>query len=69
MFIGTVDEMIAIMELERDRLGGDAPVRMMRCFNEGTCIPFVTEAHLKKDGSHSGRKTAQPCVMIGRSPK
>jgi len=68
MFIGTVDEMIAIMELERDRLGGDAPVRMMQCFSDGTSIPFVTEAHLRKDGTHSERKTKQSCVLIGRNP-
>ena len=68
MIIGTVDEMIALLELERDRLGGAAPVRMVQCFSDGTSIPFVSEASLRKDGTYASRKTAISCVLIAWGP-
>lgn len=63
MFTGTIDELIALLEVERNRIGGGAPVRIKLPYEE-TCLPFVKGGYLRKDGSRSTRKTMSACVVI-----
>jgi hypothetical protein len=64
MFVGTIDELIAVLEVERDRIGGQAAVRYTAPWQWSPSLPFVKGGYLKKDGLISSRKTAIPCVLI-----
>lgn len=64
MFVGTIDELIAVLEVERDRIGGQAAVRYAAPWQWSPSIPFVKGGYLKKDGAVSLRKTDRPCVFI-----
>lgn len=64
MYVGTLDELIAILEVERDRVGGQAAVRYLAHFALTPSIPFVKRGYLRKDGAESSRKTPVPCVFL-----
>ena len=70
MFVGTIDEALsaleALKEIEKDRLGGQTPVRIVAASEIPwyAAYPSFELGYLKSNGELSARKTKKPCVVI-----